>query len=255
MLDESVLGGSGREKTSRGDVELTFEPISRETVSAQIRSQVLRRITTGELAPGARIPSERDLAEQFLVARTSVREALQGLLSIGVVERRGNRSFVVEHLPDVVLANSDGRRTFMAQLLETRRVLEVPIFALAAVRADDSTRARVTELADRFHADLDIAEFGRLDREFHTTLAAACGNPLLSELYGKVLDRLFGSEEFESRLNEGSNRAAVRRMVSGSAEAHEAIALAFAIGDIAEMERCARNHAAAVAQALVDDLV
>ena len=45
------------------------------------------------------IPSERDLAEQFRVARTSVREAIQGLLSLGVIERRGNRSFVVEHLP------------------------------------------------------------------------------------------------------------------------------------------------------------
>lgn len=255
MLKGGDPGGSAGARTVRADAGLKFAPISRETVSSQIRAQLLRRITTGELAPGTRIPSERDLAEQFQVARTSVREAMQGLLSMGAIERRGNGSFVVEHLPDVVVAQSDGRRTFMAQLLETRRVLEVPIFALAAVRADDSTRARVTELADRFHAQLDLAEFGRLDREFHATVAAACGNPLLSELYGKVLERLFGSEEFDERLDDERNRAAVRRMVTDSAEAHEAIALAFAIGDIEEMQRCARDHAGAVARALIDDLV
>jgi GntR family transcriptional repressor for pyruvate dehydrogenase complex len=234
---------------------LEFEPISRETVSSQIRAQLLRRITTGELRPGARMPSERDLAEQFRVARTSVREAMQGLLSLGVVERRGNRSFVAEHLPEVVVNRPDDRKGFVTQLFETRRVLEVPIFALAAVRADDATRARVSDLADRFHRDLDIADFRRLDREFHTTVASACGNPLLIELYGKVLDELFRSREFEDLLSDEKNRAEVRRIVADSGAAHEAIALAFAVGDIEEMERCTREHVGAVAQAMVDDLV
>ncbi len=241
---------------SRGESgALDFEPISRETVSSQIRAQLLRRIITGELAPGARMPSERELAEQFRVARTSVREAMQGLLSLGVVERRGNRSFVAEHLPDVVVDQPDGRKDFVAQLFETRRVLEVPIFALAAVRADDSARAQVTDLADRFHANLDISDFRRLDREFHTTVASACGNPLLIELYGKVLDRLFRSEEFDALLSDEQNRSEVRRIVSDAAAAHESIALAFATGDIEEMERCTRDHVGAVAQAMVDDLI
>ena len=85
------------------DADFGFEPIARETVSTKIRAQLLRRITTGELAPGAQIPSERDLAEQFQVARTSVREAMQGLVSLGVIDRRGNRSYVAEHLPEVIL--------------------------------------------------------------------------------------------------------------------------------------------------------
>ena len=78
-------------------------PISRETVSSQIRTQLLEWISTGELAPGNRMPSERELSEKFEVARTSVREAMQGLVSMGVVQRRGNRVYVAEHLPDVVL--------------------------------------------------------------------------------------------------------------------------------------------------------
>ena len=72
--------------------EVAFEPIERETVSTKIREQLLQRITTGELAPGDQVPSERELAERFQVARSSVREAMQGLVSLGVVRRRGNRS-------------------------------------------------------------------------------------------------------------------------------------------------------------------
>ncbi|MEM8621458.1 MAG: GntR family transcriptional regulator, partial [Actinomycetota bacterium] len=115
----------------------TFEPITRETLSSQIRDQLLDKIVTGAIEPGGRVPSERALSEQFGVARTSVREAMQGLLSLGVIERRGNRSFVVEHLPDLTLDNEDDRKEFVRQLFETRRLLEIPIIELAAARATD----------------------------------------------------------------------------------------------------------------------
>src|SRR5688572_18918502 len=116
---------------------MTFDPISRQTVSAQIREQLLRRIVTGELGPGARVPSERELSEQFEVARTSVREAIQGLLSLGYIERRGNRTWVPERLPEVSVRGGDDEKVFVRQLFETRRLLEVPIFSLAAERSDD----------------------------------------------------------------------------------------------------------------------
>ena len=235
--------------------DLEFEPISRETVSSQIRAQLLQRITTGDLAPGERMPSERDLANQFQVARTSVREAMQGLLSIGAIERRGNRSFVAEHMPEVVVERTDGRKDFVRQLFETRRVLEVPIFALAAARADDDARVQVNELATRFHDDLGIAEFRRLDRAFHTTIAGLCGNPLLIELYGKVLDQLFRSHEFDALLSDEQNRSEVRRIVTDACAAHRAIAAAVASGDVAGVERAAREHLDAVEHAMVDDLV
>ena len=99
---------------------LPFEPISRDTVSSQIRAQLQRRILTGDLAPGSRMPSERDLSEQFGVARTSIREAMQGLVSLGVIERRNNRSYVAEHLPDVIVDKGDDRKSFVAELFETR---------------------------------------------------------------------------------------------------------------------------------------
>jgi GntR family transcriptional repressor for pyruvate dehydrogenase complex len=231
-----------------------FAPISRETVSSQIRNQLLDRITTGELAPGAKMPSERDLSERFDVARTSVREAMQGLLSMRVVERRGNRSYVAEHLPEVVVEQSGDGKSFVAELFETRRVLEVPIFQLAAERATDAERARIAVVAARFDAPLDIGDFRRLDREFHTTIAAACGNPLLIELYGKVLDQLFRSVEFFTLLSAESNQSEVARIVAESSEAHRRIAAAFSARDTDGVRTAAERHLDAVEHSMVDDL-
>ncbi len=235
--------------------ERPFEPISRETVSSQIRTQLLRRIRVGELAPGSAMPSERGLSEQFKVGRTSVREAMQGLLSLGVIEHRGNRAYVVEHLPEVVVDRTEDRKTFVVELFETRRVLEVPIFTLATDRADESARAEVAALATRFDDGLDIAEFRLLDREFHTTIAASCGNPFLVELYGKVLDQLFRSREFDELLSDESNRPEVQRIVASASLAHGEIAAACSAGDSEAMRKAAEAHLASVELSMLDDLV
>ena len=235
--------------------EVAFEPIERETVSTKIREQLLRRITTGDLAPGDQVPSERDLADQFQVARSSVREAMQGLVSLGVVHRRGNRSYVVELLPEVMLGGGDVNKAFVQQLFETRRVLEGPIFVLAATRADAAARDAVRSLANRFSDDLDIEAFRRLDREFHTTIAAACGNPLLIELYSKVLDQLFRSDEFHTLLRHGDNRDSVQRIIRESGHAHRQIADALVHGDPEAMQVAIGRHLADVERTIVDDLV
>jgi len=235
--------------------QVMFDPVSRRTVSTQIREQLLQRITTGELAPGARIPSERELSDQFQVARTSVREAIQGLLSLGVIERRGNRTCVAEHLPDVTVEpNGDARKSFVRELFETRRVLEGPVFALATERADDDARTAVAALMTRFGDDLEIDEFRRLDREFHTTIASHCGNPLLIELYGKVLDQLFRSHDFETLLSDERNRSEVARIVAGAIEDHRRIAAAFEAGDADAMTAAAIGHIDSIEHSMVDDL-
>ena len=141
--------------------DIAFQPIPRETLSAAIRDRLVERIASGELEPGARMPSERSLSEQFAVARTSVREAMQGLLSLGVIERRGNRSYVAEQLPDIRLGapHSDDRKTFVRQLFETRRVLELPIIRMAAQRATDEDRVEIAELAKGFAQGMALDEF------------------------------------------------------------------------------------------------
>ncbi len=233
----------------------TFEPVTRETLSAQIRDQLLERILNGTMEPGARVPSERALSEQFKVARTSVREAMQGLLSLGVIERRGNRSFVVERLPDVTFDPVDDRKEFVRQLFETRRLLEVPIIELATCRADDTQRAGIRALAEQFRTDMTLQDFRRLDQEFHSLIARACGNPLLVEVYNKVLARLFRSEGIESLLSDDVNRDEVRRIVGDAAVQHAALASAVASGDVQAALAEGTAHLAAVERGMIDRLV
>jgi len=232
-----------------------FEPVTRETVSAQIRDQLLERIINGTMEPGARVPSERDLSEQFRVARTSVREAMQGLISLGVIERRGNRSYVAERLPDVTFDPIDDRKEFVRQLFETRRLLELPIIELAAERAGDDERVSIRSLAQGFSGEMDLAEFRRLDHEFHALIARACGNPLLVEVYSKVLARLFRSEGIESMLSDDANRDEVRRIVGQAAEQHAALAIAVASGDVAAASCEGNKHLEAVERGMIDRLI
>ena len=172
-----------------------FAPVKRRTISSEIRAQLLEAIRTGELQPGSPVPAERQLCEQFGVARTSVREAIQGLTASGYLERRGNRPVVAERLPEIRLtgdsATLDERKALVRQLFEVRRTIEPTMSEFAARRATDAERADIAELAARSTDQLD--EFRAADRAFHTSIARACGNPLLHEVYGKTLGALFDS--------------------------------------------------------------
>jgi GntR family transcriptional repressor for pyruvate dehydrogenase complex len=241
-------------------VTVEFGPVTRQTVAEQVRARLAERIASGELAPGSAVPAERSLSEQFGVARTSVREALQGLVSLGVVERRGNRMYVAEHLPEVVFASpadfaADSRKQFVVQLFETRRVLELPIFELASERATAEERDAIRRSSQEFWIGMPLDEFRVLDRRFHTLIANACANPLLVEMYGKVLDALFRSAEFESLLFDEANRDRVDQLIARSIGEHHAIAKAFVDGTPVDVVGASESHLASVEQRMVQDLI
>lgn len=199
----------------------TFAPIKRTTLSGEIRQRLADAIRTGELIPGAPIAAERVLSEEFGVARTSVREAIQGLVIAGYLERRGNRLVVAERLPDVNFTGDD-RKAMVTQLFEVRQVIEPAIVEMTTKRASDDERSTIAEIAGRDPKDLQ--EFREIDRQFHASLACACGNPMLNEVHAKALASLFGSGEFASLLYAEVNRAEVNEIIGSSTIAHRAIA-------------------------------
>jgi GntR family transcriptional regulator, transcriptional repressor for pyruvate dehydrogenase complex len=225
-----------------------FAPVKRQTISSEIRARLLEAIRNGELQPGSPVPAERQLCEQFGVARTSVREAIQGLTASGHLERRGNRPVVAEHLPEIRMAGDsatlDERKTLVRQLFEVRRTIEPKLSEFAAIRATDDERTDIAELASRSTKQLD--EFRSIDRAFHTAIARACGNPLLQEVYAKTLGALFGSGELASLLYAETNRAEVAEIITSSTLAHRAIANAVVAGR--------RKPTVAAVQAHLDDV-
>ncbi len=236
---------------------IPFAPVKRRTVSSEIRAQLLEAIRTGELEPGSPVPAERQLCEQFGVARTSVREAIQGLTASGYLERRGNRPVVAERLPEIRLTGSsatlDERKALVRQLFEVRRTIEPAMSELAARRASPTERADIAQLAARSTDQLD--EFRTIDRGFHTAISRACGNPLLQEVYGKTLAALFDSGELASLLYAEINRRQVADIIASSTAAHRAIADALVAGRRKATITAVQGHLDDVERRMIDQLL
>jgi GntR family transcriptional repressor for pyruvate dehydrogenase complex len=232
-----------------------FAPVTRRTVADGVREALLDSIREGRLAPGAPLPAERVLCEQFGVARTSVREALQSLVSLGLIERRGNRTLVVEHLPAIDLSGIDARKDRVRELFETRRLIEIPMAELVTCRATPAERAHLVELAGRFTPDLPLERFRALDQAFHTALASACGNTLLAEVYAKVLDGLFECPAFAELLSAEPNRDEVAVIMARSGDEHRRIAAAVLAGDPVAVAAAVEEHLADVESRMIDRLV
>ena len=218
-----------------------FEPLERVTISERVRDEVHHRILAGELAPGAPLPAERVLADRFGVARTSIREAIQGLVALGVIERRGNRSYVAERVAGSELAASDGGKRSLRALLEAWRILEASTFELAATRATARERNETLQVARR-PVPAGLAEFILVDREFHAGIAAAGGNPVLAEIHGRVIGSLLAAEDFAGLvLGVGSGKSPRAAITKAVAE-HLAIAEAYVARDVPAMLVAAEGH-------------
>jgi GntR family transcriptional repressor for pyruvate dehydrogenase complex len=245
---------SGRRQPTRsvpgGAPRLSISPISRTTVTEEIRADLTRRIVSGELHPGDRMTSERVLGEQYRVSRTSVREAIQGLVSTGLVVRRGNRTFVAEQLGDVDLM-AGSRKLIIAELFETRQVVEAPLAELAAQRAGAKQRAALVSQAAAFRASMPWRRFHSANEEFHWAIAVAAGNSLLSEVYGKILDAFLRSEEYASLTEAPLTADARRAVILSSGIDHQAIAAAIDSRDPAAATQAAARHLANVLDQMI----
>lgn len=162
-----------------------FKPIRPKKLSEEIVDQIKELISRGELKPGQRIPSERELASFLGVSRPSVREAIMVLEAMGFLESRQGGGTYVRSLADVTmadpLANMVERRDprMLHALTEVRMGLETWSAYLAAKRADDSEIEKLREL---YQIMVDQAANGgwnaKVDAEFHLTITAATHNTL-----------------------------------------------------------------------------
>ncbi len=235
----------------------TFRPVTRHTVSAEVRDRLIAAIRDRELAPGTLLDSERVLCEKFGVARSTVREAISSLISAGFLEYRGSRFVVVEHLPDVTFTGNgfrlDDRKLFVQQLFEVRRVLEPQLAELAAERASDADREEIVRLSRLTPSTLD--EFRAVDMRFHAVIAGACGNKLLDEIYTKTSFSLFDSEDFQSLLYAEANRPEVDDIICSSMAAHRLIADALFAKQKKKTSIAVVAHLADVERRMIDRLV
>jgi GntR family transcriptional repressor for pyruvate dehydrogenase complex len=167
---------------------MSFGPIKPKKVADAVFEQLRARLEDGSLAPGDRLPSERELAEQMRVSRPVVREAINMLVGQGLLEIRSRRGVFVRAaaapgLGDPLTNLIGDSLDRLIELLEVRRMLESQTAALAAEFASprdiEDLAALIAEF-ERVHRDRSLGE--GTDARFHGRIAQAAGNTVLMHL-------------------------------------------------------------------------
>ncbi|WP_334219805.1 FadR/GntR family transcriptional regulator [Cohnella sp. JJ-181] len=199
----------------------------------EIALQIRRQIEDGRLQPGDKLPSTREISEQFGVGRSTTREALSALKAMGLIDiRQGGGCRVISALPadqaqrsagaavpPELLSLRDGRKTLL-ELLEVRQTLEVSIASIAASKRTPGDLAALRSLQLEMERAIgDDMEGERTDLQFHLLLAKATRNDIMISLFASITGQMERAIRDIRRVELYANRSVARRLF----EEHSAI--------------------------------
>lgn len=189
----SKKGGATVENKS-----VDIKSLSRKTLSNQVIDEIISLLTTGQLKPGDRIPSELELMEICNVSRPVIREAMTSLEVLGIVNRKTrNGTFFSDKVGSkpfsMMLALS---ATDLYSIIETRVALELGLITLAAEKITDEDLAKLNDLIEEMKG-LPTEDSSEVDKEFHKVIALSAKIPLfesiiepLQSFHQKVLEQI-----------------------------------------------------------------
>lgn len=172
-----------------------IKKLQTESIVQQIINALTDAIIDKNLLPGDRLPSEPEMAEQFGVARSSIREAVKILAYLGVLEsRRAEGTFVADGFRESMIDPmvygiflSDSKS--FDHLTEVREMIEVGIVRLARTNKDEDGLNRLKKELDQMMAisgkassKIFIDKMFEADNRFHNVLAEICQNPIAEKL-------------------------------------------------------------------------
>lgn len=210
-----------------------------------VLNHIESQIINGDLSVGSALPAERDLAVQFGVSRTAVRQALQTLSARGLITSAvgagpasgtriaGHHDRALSKLLQMHVALSQFE---VDEVVEARVMLERRSAALAARSATENDLNQINDiLADMETPGIKMAEYNKLDTAFHVTIAEVSGNRLIAALTSAIRQSLaepirIASEEMTDWDSFRVNLMAQHRAVYNAIRARDA-ALAAALLD------------------------
>ena len=216
---------------------LKFKPINKTTVSNEIVDQVLSMIRSGGLHPGDRLPSERQLGELLRVGRSSIREALKGLETAGILKRTTGGTILCEpggmETAALWLRIS---RTKIQEVFETRKLMEIELAGLAARRA---TPEDIKNMIGSVVQTTNATKAAAWDLSFHRCLAEAAKNSVFSRVYNLIAELLFQTHKYYASLGRSKG---VEHLVKSTLSQHKAIIKAIQAHDANAAKEAARVH-------------
>lgn len=178
-------------------VRSLYKTVRTSRLYEQIVEQIEASILKGALKPGDQLPAERELAMQFGVSRTAVREAVKTLREKGLVEAyTGRGTFVRDGTSQAVRQSLDlmvkiGQQEGTMHLAQLRQMLEPEIAALAATCIEPQLLGTMREAVAEMDRSLrDPDAYIEADLDFHLALAEAAGNPLILSLIDSIVGLL-----------------------------------------------------------------
>lgn len=174
-----------------------YKVIQPSRLYQQIVQQIEDSVQKSVLKPGDQLPAERELAQQFGVSRTAVREAIKTLHEKGLVEALpGRGTFITSGTSNSMRQSLDrilrtGEPGGTAWLVEFREILEPEIAALAAARAGELDLAAMRDAVHVMDSSQrDLEAYIEADLDFHLALAEAAANPLILSLIDSIVGLL-----------------------------------------------------------------
>jgi GntR family transcriptional repressor for pyruvate dehydrogenase complex len=175
-----------------------FKPIQTDRISSVIVDQIKEAVFQKRLIPGNKLPSERQLMEQFRASRVTIREALRTLEQFGILEiRRGMEGGAFIRNPDTKFINNFLQDMFsmgkikIPNLTEARMAVEPFSVKLAAERITKETLEKVRLNIQEAKECLDKNnknDARLLDLEFHRLIAQASQNPVIFFMIDSIMD-------------------------------------------------------------------
>ncbi|QSO47631.1 FadR/GntR family transcriptional regulator [Alicyclobacillus mengziensis] len=168
--------------------------LTRKT-SEIVADDLEQQIREKSLQPGDRLPTIDQLAIQYGVGKSTIREALSQLKARGLIQpRQGEGTFVSQDakgaLSNIPLSLS-GDPGELIQLLNVRRLIEGGCAATAATEADEQNLLRLQNILKKMEAAVDNEELSRLyDIQFHMAIAEASKNPFLVRIMETMSDAM-----------------------------------------------------------------
>lgn len=165
-----------------------FEKVSKKLLGSQVEDELMNFILQEPIEVGQKIPNEFELAEKFGVGRSTVREAVKGLVSKGILEvRRGSGTFVISTytLEDdpLGLSKFEDKFKLALELFDVRLMLEPEIASLACDYATEEEKKQLQQLCDEVE---QVCKSGKnhieKDIEFHTCIARCSKNRVVETL-------------------------------------------------------------------------
>ncbi len=217
---------------------LKLQPIdTQERLYVRVARRIARLISSGEVAPGDKLPSERDLAEMLKVSRPSVREAMIALEVSGLIEvRTGSGIYVTEQAASQPPRVADeGIGPF--EILEFRLLIEPEACALAAERITDVQLAELRGLLVEMQRCNGTPEMEAHDGAFHRLIAAATLNTAIENTVSWLW-----SLRSQSELSRGFHRLIIEEGVYPVLDEHELILTALEERDADAARQAIRAH-------------